>query len=66
MFIRGLFLTLIFSFFGLATFCARYGSKSNSKSVKQHRATEKPYVMLISIDAFRWDLADKYQAKKLA
>lgn len=26
---------------------------------------EKPYVILISIDAFRWDLADKYQAKNL-
>ena len=26
---------------------------------------QKPYVILISIDAFRWDLADKYQAKKL-
>lgn len=26
---------------------------------------KKPYVILISIDAFRWDLADKYQAKNL-
>jgi predicted AlkP superfamily pyrophosphatase or phosphodiesterase len=26
---------------------------------------QKPYVILISIDAFRWDLADKYQAKNL-
>lgn len=26
---------------------------------------EKPYVILISIDGFRWDLADKYQAKNL-
>lgn len=26
---------------------------------------QKPYVMLISIDGFRWDLADKYQAKNL-
>ena len=26
---------------------------------------QKPYVILISIDGFRWDLADKYQAKNL-
>ncbi len=31
-------------------------------SVEQQK---KPYVILISIDAFRWDLADKYQAKNL-
>jgi predicted AlkP superfamily pyrophosphatase or phosphodiesterase len=26
---------------------------------------QKPYVILISLDGFRWDLADKYQAKNL-
>lgn len=26
---------------------------------------KRPYVILISIDGFRWDLADKYQAKNL-
>ncbi|RZL35744.1 MAG: alkaline phosphatase family protein, partial [Pedobacter sp.] len=31
-------------------------------SIEQQK---KPYVILISIDAFRWDLADKYQAKNL-
>ncbi len=31
-------------------------------SIEQQR---KPYVILISIDGFRWDLADKYQAKNL-
>ncbi|RZK59467.1 MAG: alkaline phosphatase family protein [Pedobacter sp.] len=31
-------------------------------SVEQQK---KPYVILISLDAFRWDLAEKYQAKNL-
>lgn len=31
-------------------------------SIEQQK---KPYVILISLDAFRWDLADKYQAKNL-
>lgn len=35
---------------------------NRTNSVEQQ---EKPYVILISIDAFRWDLADKYQAKNL-
>jgi predicted AlkP superfamily pyrophosphatase or phosphodiesterase len=35
-------------------------SKKNAISQQQ-----KPYVILISIDGFRWDLADKYKAKNL-
>lgn len=36
--------------------------RGRANSIQQQ---EKPYVILISADAFRWDLADKYQAKNL-
>jgi len=36
--------------------------KGRFNSIEQQ---QKPYVILISADAFRWDLADKYQAKNL-
>ena len=36
------------------------GNRSNSLVQQQ-----KPYVILISLDGFRWDLADKFQAKNL-
>jgi predicted AlkP superfamily pyrophosphatase or phosphodiesterase len=33
--------------------------------VNSSEQQQKPYVILISIDGFRWDLADKYNAKNL-
>ncbi len=36
-----------------------------SKRYNSTEQQEKPYVILISIDGFRWDLADKFQARNL-
>ncbi|MCY1512117.1 Type I phosphodiesterase / nucleotide pyrophosphatase [compost metagenome] len=37
----------------------------NLKAENSILQQQKPYVVLISIDGFRWDLADKYKAKNL-
>ena len=55
-----LFLSLGFTAFAQDTTQNVIPNRFNSVAQQQ-----KPYVILISIDAFRWDLADKYQAKNL-
>ncbi len=45
-------------------------AQDTTQQVIAHRTNsleqqKKPYVMLISLDGFRWDLAEKYQAKNL-
>lgn len=47
-----------------------YAQIDTTQKIAPNRANgieqqQKPYVILISIDGFRWDLADKYQAKNL-
>lgn len=50
------------SFCSLAQDTAQIVVPNRSNSIEQQH---KPYVILISIDAFRWDMADKYGAKNL-
>jgi predicted AlkP superfamily pyrophosphatase or phosphodiesterase len=54
----------------LALNCFLVNAQDTTQKVIPNRVNsieqqQKPYVILISIDAFRWDLADKYQAKNL-
>ncbi|RZK51224.1 MAG: alkaline phosphatase family protein, partial [Pedobacter sp.] len=61
--IRLSLLAVIFSFFFLNVSAQDTTQKvvvNRYNSVEQQK---KPYVILISLDAFRWDLAEKYQAK---
>ncbi len=60
--------------FGLILFLFCFGWQAKAQDTVQKvianrqnsiEQQKKPYVILISIDAFRWDLADKYQAKNL-
>ena len=63
--VKSLIYIILFSFFVL-TLQAQDTTQNvilnRYNSIEQQ---QKPYVILISIDGFRWDLADKYQAKNL-
>lgn len=59
---------LLFTVFSLLYFLASAQDTTQKVVPNRYNSLEnqkKPYVILISIDAFRWDLADKYQAKNL-
>ncbi|WP_316771421.1 ectonucleotide pyrophosphatase/phosphodiesterase [Pedobacter frigiditerrae] len=62
---RLLLLAVIFSFFFLNVCGQDTTQKVVANRYNSIEQQKKPYVILISIDAFRWDLADKYQAKNL-
>ncbi len=55
----------------LLVFCFKlaYSQDTTQKIIPNRQNSiaqqQKPYVILISADAFRWDLADKYQAENL-
>lgn len=62
---KSLYLSCLFSaffFIAKAQDTTQIVVSNRLNSIEQEK---KPYVVLISIDAFRWDLADKYQAKNL-
>lgn len=56
------FLLLCLSLFTQAQDTVQNVIANRTNSIEQQK---KPYVILISLDGFRWDLADKYQAKNL-
>ncbi|WP_316786739.1 ectonucleotide pyrophosphatase/phosphodiesterase [Pedobacter frigiditerrae] len=62
---RLLLLAVVFSFFFLNVCGQDTTQKVVANRYNSIEQQKKPYVILISIDAFRWDLADKYQAKNL-
>jgi len=41
-------------------------SKSTTPASERQETTKKPYVLLISLDGFRWDYVDKYKPKFLS
>lgn len=66
MLVRKLFCTVAFLSFLVQLANAQDTTQKIIANRKNDLAQQKkPYVILISIDAFRWDLADKYQAKNL-
>lgn len=59
-------LTLFFTLFSITTFAQIDTSqKIIPNRINSIEKQQKPYVILISLDGFRWDLADKYDAKHL-
>lgn len=58
-------ITIIFSLLFLTVNAQDTTQKVVANRYNSVEQQKKPYVILISIDAFRWDLADKYQAKNL-
>ncbi|TKC05391.1 alkaline phosphatase family protein [Pedobacter polaris] len=58
-------LTLVFSVLFLTLNAQDTTQKVVLNRYNSIEQQKKPYVILISLDAFRWDLADKYQAKNL-
>ncbi|MFI5450852.1 ectonucleotide pyrophosphatase/phosphodiesterase [Pedobacter sp. UC225_61] len=59
------FVVLLFSFINVSAHAQDTTQKIVPNRVNSIEQQKKPYVILISIDAFRWDLADKYNAKNL-
>ncbi|MBB2146941.1 alkaline phosphatase family protein [Pedobacter sp. LMG 31464] len=60
-----LFAVVLFTFLGITANAQDTTQKVVPNRVNGIEQQKKPYVILISIDAFRWDLADKYNAKNL-
>lgn len=62
---RNFLYALAFSFFYFASNAQDTTQKVVLNRTNSPEQQQKPYVILISIDALRWDLVDKYQAKNL-